>query len=50
VLTGIGDGDRRLGPLMPRWGKVGLTEPKGRIPTDQDLSDIQAYIKTFAKD
>ena len=47
VLTGINAQERRLNSVMPRWGKVGLTDPKGRIPSDQDLSDIQAYLRTL---
>jgi len=33
---------------MPLFAKVGLTVPKGEIPTDAELQDIQAYIVTFA--
>jgi mono/diheme cytochrome c family protein len=47
VLTGIDDEGKQLKPVMPRWGKVGLDKPKGAIPTDRDLSNIQAYLKTF---
>ena len=47
VLTGIDDEGKQLKAAMPRWGKVGLTKPKGRIPTEQDLSNIQDYLKTF---
>jgi mono/diheme cytochrome c family protein len=47
VLTGVDDEGKQLKPAMPRWGKTGLTKPKGHIPTDQDLSSIQAYLKTF---
>lgn len=47
VLTGVNAQERRLSSLMPRWGTVGLTDPKGRIPSDEDLSDIQAYLRTL---
>jgi hypothetical protein len=31
-----------------RFGrKVGLFNPKGKMPTDADLQDIQAYLQTF---
>ena len=30
-----------------RWGKAGFDKPKGEIPTDAELHDLQAYLKTF---
>jgi hypothetical protein len=33
--------------IMPVWGKTGFDKPKGEIPTDAELHDLQAYLKTF---
>jgi hypothetical protein len=32
---------------MPRFGKIGLAKPNGVIPTDADLENVLAYLKTF---
>ena len=48
VLMGVDDGGKALKKPMPLFAKVGLTVPKGEIPTDAELQDIQAYIVTFA--
>ena len=34
--------------VMPVFGKVGLSNPKGHVPSDADLENLQAYLKTFA--
>jgi mono/diheme cytochrome c family protein len=47
VLTGVDDGGKQLKKAMPRFGKVGLTNPKGAIPTDSDLENVLAYLKAF---
>ena len=46
VMTGIDDEDRHL-KNMPVWGRTGLDKPKGKIPTDEELQDLQWYLKTF---
>jgi mono/diheme cytochrome c family protein len=46
VMEGIDDEGKQM-KLMPVYGKTGLIEPKGSIPTDTDLQNIQAYLKTF---
>jgi len=45
-MEGIDDENKRM-KIMPAWGKTGFVKPKGKIPTDNDLQDIQAYLKTF---
>jgi mono/diheme cytochrome c family protein len=47
VLTGVDDEGKQLKKAMPRFGKVGLTNPKGAIPTDTDLENVLAYLKAF---
>lgn len=47
VLTGIDDEGRKMKVLMPVWGKTGLTKPKGVLPTDADLSNVQAYLQSL---
>ncbi len=46
VMTGIDDENKQM-KVMPVFGKVGFTKPKGAIPTDANLQNIQAYLKTF---
>jgi mono/diheme cytochrome c family protein len=46
VMTGIDDEGKKM-KTMPVFGQVGLTKPKGAIPSDTDLQNIQAYLKTF---
>jgi mono/diheme cytochrome c family protein len=47
VLAGIDDEGKHLKKTMPVFGKVGLTTPKSEIPTDDELQNILAYLKTF---
>jgi mono/diheme cytochrome c family protein len=47
VLTGVDDEGKQLKKAMPRFGKVGLTKPNGAIPSDADLENVLAYLKTF---
>jgi mono/diheme cytochrome c family protein len=47
VLMGVDDAGKQLKKPMPLFETVGLTVPKGEIPTDAELHDIQAYIVTF---
>jgi mono/diheme cytochrome c family protein len=47
VIEGIDDENRRM-KVMPVFGKVGLSNPKGHVPSDADLENLQAYLKTFA--
>jgi len=46
VMTGIDDENKQM-KTMPVFGKTGLTKPKGKMPDDTDLENIQAYLKTF---
>jgi len=46
VMTGIDDEGKKM-KIMPVWGNTGLDKPKGEIPTDDELQNIQAYLKTF---
>jgi len=46
VMTGIDDEGKKM-KIMPVFGNVGLFKPKGALPTDDDLHNIQAYLKTF---
>ena len=46
VLEGIDDEGKHLKKVMPLFGKVGLTTPK-EVPSDAELRDILAYLKTF---
>ena len=47
VMTGYNDDNKKMKALMPIWGTTGFANPKGVIPTDQDLQNIQTYLKTF---
>ena len=47
VMTGYNDENKKMRALMPIWGKTGFAKPHGVIPTDADLANIQAYLKTF---
>jgi mono/diheme cytochrome c family protein len=46
VIEGIDDENKKL-KIMPVFGKVGLFNPQGHVPTDDELQDVQAYLKTF---
>jgi len=46
VIEGIDDENKKM-KIMPVFGKVGLFTPHGKVPTDDDLHDIQAYLQTF---
>jgi mono/diheme cytochrome c family protein len=46
VMTGIDDENKKM-KIMPVFGTTGFANPKGAIPTDGDLQNIQAYLKTF---
>ncbi len=46
VMEGIDDEGQQL-KIMPVFEKTGFFKPKGQIPTDADLQDIQAYLKTL---
>lgn len=48
VLNGVDDEGKHLKKVMPLFGKVGLTDPKGKVPSDEDIADVQAYIRTLA--
>lgn len=44
VLTGVDDAGKTLKPMMPRWGTTGFG---GKKPTDAQLQDLQAYLKSL---
>ena len=46
VMEGLDDEGKQL-KIMPVLGKTGFLKPAGKIPTDAELQDIQAYMKTF---
>jgi len=46
IIEGIDDENKRM-KVMPVFGKVGLFNPKGKVPSDSDLHDVQTYLKTF---
>ena len=46
VITGVDDEGKQM-KVMPVFGKVGLFNPQGHVPTDDELQDVQAYLKTF---
>ena len=46
VLEGIDDQKRKM-KIMPVFGKTGFLNPKGQVPTDTDIQNIQAYLKTL---
>jgi len=46
VMEGLDDEGKQL-KIMPVLGKTGFYKPQGEIPTDAELQDIQAYLKTF---
>jgi mono/diheme cytochrome c family protein len=48
VVSGVGASGRALKPAMPRFGTVGLSVPKGEIPTDSVLGDMLIYIRLIA--
>ena len=49
VLTGIDDEGHEMKTEMPRWGTTGFAEPAGVKPSDDDLKNIQAYLRTFGR-
>ena len=49
VLNGVDDENKKLKKPMPLFGTIGLTDPKGRVPSDDDLANIFAYIKSLVK-
>ena len=46
VMTGLDDEGKQM-QNMPVFGTTGFMDPKGVTPTDTDLKNIQAYLKTF---
>ena len=46
VIEGVDDEGKEL-KGMPVFGKTGLLNPQGTVPTDDDLHNVQAYLKTF---
>ena len=47
VMDGIDDEGKKLKPVMPHWGKTGFLIPKGVMPTDDDLANIEAFLQTL---
>jgi hypothetical protein len=45
-MTAVDDEGKKL-KIMPAFGKAGFINPKGVMPTDTNLHNIQAYLKTF---
>jgi mono/diheme cytochrome c family protein len=46
VVDGMDDHGRPM-RVMPAFAKTGLYEPPGQMLTDDDLHNIQAYMRTF---
>lgn len=46
VMAGLDDEGKQM-KIMPVFGTTGFINPKGVMPTDDDLKNIQAYTKTF---
>ncbi len=44
ILIGVDDEGKTLAAAMPRWGQIGFS---GKKPTDAQLKDLQAYLKTL---
>ncbi|GMA16630.1 cytochrome c [Deinococcus metallilatus] len=36
-----------LKPPMPNWGKIGFKGDHGKPPTDTEIKNLQAYLKTL---
>lgn len=49
VLTGIDDEGHTMKTEMPRWGTTGFAKPAGVKPSDDDLKNIQAYLRTLGR-
>ena len=48
VVEGLDDKGRQMKAPMPVFEQTGFLKPKGEKPTDEQIEDIQAYVKTFA--
>jgi hypothetical protein len=46
IVTGIDEENKKM-KIMPMFGKIGFTKPMGVTPSDVDLQNIQAYLKTL---
>jgi mono/diheme cytochrome c family protein len=46
VVEGVDDQGRTM-KVMPVFGKTGFIKPKAQMPTDADLQNVQAYLKTL---
>ena len=47
VLRGIDDKGKPLSTVMPRWSLHGWKSAVSRMPTDAQLADLQAYLKSL---
>ena len=47
MLKYVDDHGQPLHPPMPNWGKIGFKGDKGKPPTDAEIRNLQAYLKTF---
>lgn len=47
VLRGVDDKGRPLSTVMPRWSIHGWKSAVSRVPTDAQLADLQAYLKSL---
>ena len=48
VIEGLDNQGKQL-KVMPVFGKTGFMNPKGQIPTDTDLRNTQAYLKSLGR-
>jgi mono/diheme cytochrome c family protein len=46
VIEGVDDENKHM-KVMPVFGKVGLFKPRGKVPSDSDLHNVQEFLKTF---
>ena len=47
VLRGVDDKGKPLSSVMPRWSIHGWKSAISRMPTDAQLIDLQAYLKSL---
>ncbi len=46
IYDGIDDHGKKMKPIMPVFGKIGLPSTQ-KPPTDDELKNIQAYVQSF---
>lgn len=47
MLKAVDDKGVALKPPMPVWGKIGFKGDNGKAPTDAEMQNLQAYLKTL---